>query len=552
MSAIRHTSEINKYAYYVHYRAERYLKQQSLPKDGAFSNYAQQKIQTRANLLTSKLSRQTKEEYAKTISALYGRNSGSKINISQEWNKFYKSLMEVLDEKFTSVTGETYMIKESGKIISRGRTDRQVKQTVQRQYLTIDQLKNLNEIVDRINKEKIDISKSIAPKKIQRLNDLLYTLEPLLQKAMKDIDLGINNETDLQNYPSWKRFTGFIRDKKIRFNLGEENKDLLKNLNESLVECGLAYVGLSVAQGFAGETIGAVAAEMLVGLRGQALDKYIEKTAIQEINQKNVTGGKQTRLKYIGVGPEESWLNFLKDDTIREGSTIISKRASQQKVDIIVELPETPETPQILHRANISMKSVDLRYDIGIVSGTNLWYLIQDENITNFLRPFLNIMAGRWGDNETDITQNIDLPIIINAAKEQSISKQIKGLREDAFNAIQIITAYKALSGDTFGRTAANLFVVNDVSGKKTYVLEISDIMKAILNNIRLKKSNINNYFSFSFNSAKDLILKNEWQENLHIRMQQIIQDAHAKKIDIAMKPNILMSDLLGNNKITG
>ena len=66
--------------------------------------------------------------------------------------------MEVLDEKFTSVTGETYMIKESGKIISRGRTDRQVKQTVQRQYLTIDQLKNLNEIVDRINKEKIDIS----------------------------------------------------------------------------------------------------------------------------------------------------------------------------------------------------------------------------------------------------------------------------------------------------------------------------------------------------------------------------------------------------------
>ena len=60
MSAIRHTSEINKYAYYVHYRAERYLKQQSLPKDGAFSNYAQQKIQTRANLLTSKLSRQTK------------------------------------------------------------------------------------------------------------------------------------------------------------------------------------------------------------------------------------------------------------------------------------------------------------------------------------------------------------------------------------------------------------------------------------------------------------------------------------------------------------
>jgi hypothetical protein len=38
------------------------------------------------------------------------------------------------------------------------------------------------------------------------------------------------------------------------------------------------------------------------------------------------------------------------------------------------------------------------------------------------------------------------------------------------------------LSGNTYGRTAAQLFVVNDVAGQKTYVLEINDIIKAILN----------------------------------------------------------------------
>ena len=65
-------------------------------------------------------------------------------------------------------------------------------------------------------------------------------------------------------------------------------------------------------------------------------------------------------------------------------------------------------------------------------------------------------------------------------AREWSAIKQVDALRQDAILATKVITAYKALSGNTYGRLAAQLFVVNDVSRQKTYVLEINDIIKPI------------------------------------------------------------------------
>jgi hypothetical protein len=57
--------------------------------------------------------------------------------------------------------------------------------------------------------------------------------------------------------------------------------------------------------------------------------------------------------------------------------------------------------------------------------------------------------------------------------------------REDAHHALRILSAYKALTGATFKRQTAQLFVVNDSGNKQVYVLEMEDILNLICKAIR-------------------------------------------------------------------
>ena len=181
------------------------------------------------------------------------------------------------------------------------------------------------------------------------------------------------------------------------------------------------------------------------------------------------------------------------------------------------------------------MKSLDLGRNIHLVSGTNLWYLIQDEGVKTFLRPYLNIIADHALARDAEIA-----PININ--QENSAIRKIASLKQDALLATKIITAYKALSGHTFGRLAAQLFIVNDVASQQVYVLEINDIVKAILKETQLSYSSIDRYFTFE--GLDDLVLKNSWQKTLDARMAGLIQDARSKKLFIAMQNTSLTGSL--------
>jgi len=555
--AIRHTSEINRYAYYVHYTATGYIKQQSLPIDGSLSAYAIKKVQNRSRQLSTRISKDVKEEYAKTISMLYGRKSGSQVSLEeQQWKNFYDGLMKVLiDKEFLGVTSSTFMQKETGRLLSSSKSGKG-KKIKKRQYLTKNQILELFETVNRINNEinRINLQDGkLSQQKQKRLSSLKGLLKLLESRIERVMDLETKQIKETAN----PTYFNFWKNDPPRYDMGE---DFIDEVNEKLAQCGLMYITLTTAQGFAGESIGAVAAEMMTGLALKGSSDEIQKI-IKNINQERVTGEKQLPIIYNKVSEDmQKYISFLKDRTIRENNTIISAHASQQKIDIQVELPKNLKNPRIKTQAGISMKSVDLRNAIGLVSGTNLWYLINNENIKTFLRPYLNIMAGRLGDGSqyTNIGSgsgfNINKIAMSIDKSEGSNAKRIKALRNDAFNAIKILTAYKALSGDTLGRekNVAQLFVVNDVNGRKTYVLEIADIMKAILNNIIKNKSAIDDYFEFSFNNVIDLILDNFYQPTIAERMAGIIESAHRQKLSISMKPSVILGPLLGKKNISG
>lgn len=524
--SIKHTSQINKYAYYVHYLASNYEKQQKLPGKGALTEYAIKKVNARAALLHSGISPAVKQEYANTIGALYGQNTGS-TKIIDDSNRFYNILTDILNERFDLATNKATLEKESGKISQTGGSSKSIKnlnKTTQK-YLTEAQLKELQNLLFRLQNAKISNKTNKAL--LDNLKDLMNKVYNETVQALSTIPKEIQSiKKNSREGGKWTQLTGFLgkttQELQLRYKL--KDPDLLPALRKAILDCGLAKGATTIAQGFSGEAISAVAAELLTGMEYKTLSK----TVVDGILKKVQVGDQRPKLKYIGVGPEAHWLDFLRDKTIKNGTTIISKRGSQQKVDISTQLPDS-HSKTGFKKVNISMKAVNLQYAIHVVSGTPLWYLIQEEQRNTFLRPYLNIMA-----DHTDFLTNSKFSVG-DKGKEMSSVARVMALRNDATKAIKIIAAYKAISGDTFGRTAAQLFVIKDTGSKKgkVYVLEISDIVRAILKSLG-SFSPVEKFFDIDF--SKSLELRNRWEDNLDIRMSEILKNCHENKVNAALR----------------
>jgi hypothetical protein len=137
---------------------------------------------------------------------------------------------------------------------------------------------------------------------------------------------------------------------------------------------------------------------------------------------------------------------------------------------------------------------------IHLVSDTNVRYLMQDER-GDFLRRYFNVLADH--DEQETIFQR-DM-------KELNAIAELDAYKNDAKLATQLLSAYKALSGATFGRTKAELFVVYDSSGYKCYVLDIGDLIKALLVRINKNPADIGRYFIDNVYSALSKPLKNTY-----------------------------------------
>jgi hypothetical protein len=186
---------------------------------------------------------------------------------------------------------------------------------------------------------------------------------------------------------------------------------------------------------------------------------------------------------------------------------------TQGKIDVSLEYQDK--------NIGVSVKNAKLDNpkfnETHIVSGTNLAFLIQDED-HDFVNHYLNTIA-KHGKTRHDTVNIILMPT---------------NMRKQASLAIGMVILYKALSGDTFQRNKADIMVIKNKgkSGKESImVLDIPYIVQQAENKIDEAVA-----ITFNGKDYRDYILENAYEESYQKRITKIITDIRRTKVNAALR----------------
>ena len=148
---------------------------------------------------------------------------------------------------------------------------------------------------------------------------------------------------------------------------------------------------------------------------------------------------------------------------------------------------------------------------VHILSGSSLLYLLQDEN-GDFVNHYFNIIATH--------------------EDHKNINADIEGAHE----AMRYTLLFKALTGQTFGRTGATLFLVND--NTKNGGVHIFDI-KGLINKA---SDNLEAFTNITANGQDiaSLQINNIRKKTYSDRITAYLAEVHKQKISATLKPALL------------
>lgn len=202
-------------------------------------------------------------------------------------------------------------------------------------------------------------------------------------------------------------------------------------------------------------------------------------------------------------------------------SALEETKVSQGKVD--VQLTWNNKDLKISAK-NIRVR--DVSSNIHILSGSSLLYLLQDVDDV-FVNHYLNLFAN-------------------HKTGEASVESWIKPEREKILNQLRLVLFFKALTGYNYKRTAANLFIVNDILGHGIKVIVMSDLIRKVENHI-----NTINISDGSRGLSQFPKFINQWEggkesdENFaQERISALLLDVLSRKIYVSFKPTLIYSGL--------
>lgn len=444
-------------------------------------------MRNRAKMLASGINKKDKQKYEahlNNIFSTYNEDDGSMYKIAQDIikNKLDQDFMDALGDIDWS-TGDVKKIYSSkydiSKIQIRGK---------QKEVFLSTLLKRVRKLEDI--KSKLRNSKKITDldTQINKIYDELSQITNIAKKELQKNGLNINEFNQKLEVEKGKNSQS----------LANQTYNLITTINKTismltppvylqkgnLFEYGAALAGV-MANGIAEDNIKETLQKGLLGVQG-------DKRSPTKIDFK----------KFFMDGiTENMYMNKWNIDFDNE--TAVSFMPSQEKIDILVTLGGKP--------VGISAKNYNfnLGYNLQLLSGSSLLYLIQDEN-TNFVNHYLNLVAQHP-------KSSISLSGNFNAAHE----------------AMKFTILYKAFSGDTYGREKASLFLVNDNSkpgGVKLY--EMSDLIDKAYRNIEA-------YAIFKNLPAYESV-KNRWKNTPEERIASFLSEIHKYKISVSLSPSIL------------
>lgn len=193
---------------------------------------------------------------------------------------------------------------------------------------------------------------------------------------------------------------------------------------------------------------------------------------------------------------------------------VLSKTSvSQGKIDVSLTWKEK--------NLGISAKNYNLdRYYVHVLSGSSLLYMLQDLD-SDFVNHFLNLYAAH-GKREGQKNVGID-------------NAQLAAMKSSILPEIKLILLYKGLTGDTNGRSSANLFIINDSSKGKVKVLDMYKIISKVeaqaIKGIKLNDKTLNEKIKF----------RNDWDlGSPQQRISKLLLDVHARKVSVAIGTEFL------------
>lgn len=205
---------------------------------------------------------------------------------------------------------------------------------------------------------------------------------------------------------------------------------------------------------------------------------------------------------------------FASQFLTQQADEILSKTSvSKGKIDVSLEWKDK--------NLGISAKNYNLeRYYVHVLSGSSLLYMLQDLD-SDFVNHFLNLYAahGKLEGQKSVSADNAKL-----AAMKGGILPEIK-----------LILLYKGLTGDTNGRSSANLFIINDSSKGKVKVFDmyklISQIGTQTIRGIKLNDKTLDEKIKF----------RNDWEMGSpQQRISKLLLDVHARKVSVAIETKFL------------
>ena len=550
-------------SFYAHYYASH---AQDYANQGiALLNEARSKMQKIAKQVRSSASEKSKQQYANVLNSIFARSSQDKRNFneSRAMDILEKSIIKQGEEYFSIdrnsgavqkiIDNPDAVFKKNDNIVSYSNKKFMSEQTFEKFIRTIEQI-----IRDMGTKSSLSTGES--QKIIQEL-----------QSAINALQNNVRTTSNQVQDPSLKALLQSVEKQNVNIKSwvaveDAKSQSIIARVNDLISIYYFAYKGAQAQQGDLFEKAGVMAGYLL---REVSLTE-IEKKLTEVLNEKDLAVSKMGQ--YGGVSPNLQFTtefisdkiakkSFLKKITeTKNGNTITSKQSSQQKIDIIIDLDDDN-----YHRipTTMSLKSQNLSKSISLVSGTNLWYLIQNESL-GFVNGYINIMA----DHSDSIKKLVKMSRNkanksgrasgsgewfagfksgITFEDERAAAAKLANQRKYAIAAAEIISFTKAITGATFGRQAAQLMVINDTSTKKIFVIEIADILEYAANSLQ-QGEKYETLIQLKDGTNFNKVYKNEWGIRKENRIAALLDQLHAQKVSLALHSNIIQKV----TKITG
>lgn len=482
---------------YVHYHAINYEKYGIRRKDkgGSNSNYNFQAylntVKKRANTLnTSKgINAKDKQRIENLLTGLF---QGKQTGHSNQIAKIQNWVNQQIKQEFENSMGDISKFWESGEILSNLPIGVKSIDTFSedQSYTTAKVIKEKIEQL-RINiQQNTDFSKNINQEQLNKLIQIEKECQNLLPRVSKEIEnkvkIGNTNGRDGKWVSSQARVTS--------------TTNIMQQLNE-LIKIYGAVPNISLQKGRMFELAVYAVLQTLQYNGVKTLNKFLTE------NIKNVVGDATTKVQIDTTNLANFTMQNINGYT-KIGDAYISVKGTQNKTDIQVDYYGEEIKPLYISAKNTK----SLNKNIKIVNGQSLLYILQDEE-SRFVNHYLNV-ASQHGNNKYVYDFGIR--------------------RQNAVKVVQYITAYKAISGDTYGKqdSSAGIFIIN--RGGKISILNIGEMISKAIKTSR----NPNDYFAFDEGDEIFQNFQNNRADTIENRLNNLLNEIHSRKIVAYIKPS--------------